>query len=323
MSVQDHVDGSAVRSAPSAMYTLADSGVDGNVTALVGEAPPNDPRGSADQSSSTHSSQRVATRLTGHSSQQIQHTNDVVVAANVVRTRTNFEIGMMGRSAGVHWYEYDRFGGDEAARNCTSNTRVAVVLPSTVAVYPVLAVPRVSSDAGAFGSSGWTPAATWAVTVAATSVCSSSISPAVAVSALNPHARSWISRVDGVDNCRRVFAPFATATLACAAVVGIGPFQVLYLCIALPQIPSTVCTSPPLMRMYLRSTRHSSSRPLPAGGASNETVTAVVPPPVSEFAASPGVRTRSPPCTTARRGAPTGPGTVPPDAKPSTPSARS
>jgi hypothetical protein len=85
-------------------------------------------------------------------------------------------------------------------------------------------VPSVTSDAGALGSSDGTPAATWAVTVAATSVWISSTTPtpvvAGAASSENPHEMIWSWRVAGVEICKRVFIEVPVVTFTGAAVFG-------------------------------------------------------------------------------------------------------
>src|SRR5260221_581907 len=107
----------------------------------------------------------------------------------------------------MNWYEYGSTPApplDTPATCTASNVRVAVMDPSTEAVNPVLPVPRVRSEAGRPGVSGWTPDATWAVTVAPTSVWISSTSPlpvvAGAASMLKPQDTIFNCRVDGGES---------------------------------------------------------------------------------------------------------------------------
>ena len=116
-----------------------------------------------------------------------------------------------------------------ALRETTSNIRLAVVVPSAVAVKPVAVVLSVMSEAGAFGSRGCTPEAECAVTVAATSDCRSSTTPSApeVSSMVNPQLMSWICRVDGVATWSMVLMAVPVVTDACAAVVAIAAFLVV------------------------------------------------------------------------------------------------
>lgn len=152
------------------------------------------------------------------------------------------------------------------AMNCKSNCRVAVMVPSAVAVYPVAVVPSVTSDAGAFGSlNGWTPLAIWAVTVAATSVCNNS--QRMGVAAADPskemdHALMVSGRVAGVAICSIVLMAEPVVTGENAATVGMGPLPAQYRSgtLVYPITDSKIVGRPLGQRVFIRLGRGRRSR---------------------------------------------------------------
>jgi hypothetical protein len=110
----------------------------------------------------------------------------------------------------------------------TSNTRVAVIVPSAPGEKQVALVAPIQSEgvvsiAHIAGVSDVPP-------VAATSVCSNSTLPgtaeAVTPSRLIPHSITVSPVVEGVAIWSRVFIAAPVATGTCAAVVGAAPLAV-------------------------------------------------------------------------------------------------
>src|ERR1051326_3092412 len=123
------------------------------------------------------------------------------------------------------------------AMNCTSKSRTAVIVPSAVDVYPVLVVPTWirfvvgSPPERAFASSFVMSAATAAVTVAETSVSSSSHLIGVAAAEPSneiPHSLIFARIVALGFTWSIVLMAVPVVTAACAAVVGMGPFAIRY-----------------------------------------------------------------------------------------------
>jgi hypothetical protein len=63
-------------------------------------------------------------------SDQVHQQIALMAAPNFTLTRRNFDTGMMGRASGIHWYTYWLVG----AICCPSSNRVAVIVPSALAV---------------------------------------------------------------------------------------------------------------------------------------------------------------------------------------------
>lgn len=147
--------------------------------------------------------------------------------AAVTRTRRNFDTGTCGSRPSGYAKTYPEVGGTYS----TSNTRVAVIVPSAEGEKHVAPVPPTHNDAGALGSPH-NDGVNDVPDVAATSVCSSSHFTGafedVVPSKLMPHWRITMSFVEGVATCNSVLIAVPVATDTCAAVVGLAPFAAKY-----------------------------------------------------------------------------------------------
>src|SRR3972149_5614329 len=140
---------------------------------------------------------------------------------------------MMGSRPNGHCLTYWLVG----AINCTSSGLVAVMVPSALAVYPVDVVVKVNGkpDVGVVpnGSRFTIPAATWAVTVAATVPVSIS-SQAMGVAAAEPSNEiphsTTLPRVAVVPSLTWsiVLIAVPVVTFTSAAVVGEAPLAIRY-----------------------------------------------------------------------------------------------
>src|SRR5262245_55544986 len=142
MSVHAHEPGGCVRSAPSAIYTAQRRRVVGNVTGVETVAPHASAR-LVGRRHGTRPGRRAGGRGTHYSRNLVQQRISTAVVGVVARIRRNFDTGMIGLSY-VHSLTYFMNGAasaDTDDMDTSSKMRVAVMLPSADAVYPVFALP--------------------------------------------------------------------------------------------------------------------------------------------------------------------------------------